>query len=256
MEKKIDLVLIHGLANKHRWSESFLDTCLEIWGSGNVYVVYATSEEGVRAETREGKKLFFAGGYGSDAGRDPLDEQAAQVRRQIQTLHHAHGLELPFSIIAHSMGGLVARQYIAENPGTVAALVTLGTPHHGSPLAESLHWISRFLGAGTPVENLKPAFLDQFNRKYPPDAAPLAGEGRIFTIRGRPKCSDCFGWAGELFAGCQILARAHHTVSDGLVPDESAIIDGADHIADFPRFDHLDLVRKPEVARKAAEHLP
>ena len=38
-------------------------------------------------------------------------------------------------IVAHSMGGLVARQYIRNNAGKVKTLVMLGTPNHGSELA-------------------------------------------------------------------------------------------------------------------------
>jgi triacylglycerol esterase/lipase EstA (alpha/beta hydrolase family) len=39
-------------------------------------------------------------------------------------------------IVAHSMGGLVARAYLAAHgPGQVAHVFTLGTPHHGTSLA-------------------------------------------------------------------------------------------------------------------------
>ena len=45
-------------------------------------------------------------------------------------------------IVAHSMGGLVARAYLAEaRPSRVSKLVTLGSPHHGTQLAR--------LGIGT-----------------------------------------------------------------------------------------------------------
>ena len=42
-----------------------------------------------------------------------------------------------FHIIGHSMGGLIARQYIQFHGGDerVKSLITLGTPHHGTPLA-------------------------------------------------------------------------------------------------------------------------
>jgi pimeloyl-ACP methyl ester carboxylesterase len=41
------------------------------------------------------------------------------------------------AIVAHSMGGLVARSYMEEQAGgdRVLRLITLGTPHHGSPFA-------------------------------------------------------------------------------------------------------------------------
>ncbi len=51
------------------------------------------------------------------------------------------------TIVAHSMGGLVARsacRYAERNGGAwlerLANLVFLGTPHHGAPLARSVHW--------------------------------------------------------------------------------------------------------------------
>src|SRR5690606_521070 len=55
--------------------------------------------------------------------------------------------EKPFIIIGHSMGGLVSRSFMTEHiftrgkyAGTscgelVKQLITLGTPHHGSPMA-------------------------------------------------------------------------------------------------------------------------
>ena len=45
-------------------------------------------------------------------------------------------------IIAHSMGGLVAHSYIQEYGGgsKVLKLITLGTPYHGSPLMQYLHY--------------------------------------------------------------------------------------------------------------------
>ena len=61
---------------------------------------------------------------------------------------------------------------------------------------------------------------------------------------------------GELLLGWQILSEVYGTKSDGLVPHDSAVIDGADHIADFPNYDHYDLVLQPDVAEKAAEYLP
>ena len=40
-----------------------------------------------------------------------------------------------------------------------------------------------------------------------------------------------------------------------MVPFDSAIIEGATHIWDFPDFDHFDLVQEPSVAEKASEYL-
>lgn len=59
--------------------------------------------------------------------------RAAQLARQIVSLGVPR-----VNIIAHSMGGLDARLAIARFglSGRVASLTTIGTPHHGTPLAD------------------------------------------------------------------------------------------------------------------------
>ncbi|GAB4334325.1 MAG: hypothetical protein Kow0089_03470 [Desulfobulbaceae bacterium] len=253
--KRFDLVLVHGLSNKHRWSEDFLRECLEIWGSGRVFIVYTGTSSEVLEKEIDSRKIVYAGGDGSDAGRVSIEKQATIMASRIDELEKRYGLRTPFSIIAHSMGGLVARRYIAEHPGEVADLVTLGTPHHGSPLAESFQWMGFFLSATEAIEDLKPENMERFNTAYPVAKAPLAEGGRIYTIRGVPEGSDCFGWSGELLFGWQVLAKAYDTGNDGLVPEDSALIEGAIHIGDFPGFDHYHLVQRAEVVKKAAEYL-
>ena len=254
-EKKHDLVLIHGLANIHKWSDSFLELCLKIWGSGHVFIVYSSAETGVITRTMNGKVLII-GGNGDKAGINPINKQVTNVTGVIQRLQDNYGLQPPFSIIAHSMGGLVARQYTYNNPDKVTGLVTLGTPHHGSPLAESFQWIGLFLNAAEAIKDLRPKNIALFNNKYPAGSTPLTSNKKIYTIRGVPDATDCFGWAGELLLGWQILSTVYDTKSDGLVPYDSAIINGAEHIADFPHYDHYDLVRQPDVVKTAAEYLP
>lgn len=255
LAKNADLVLIHGLANKHKWSESFLKTCLRIWGSGRVFVIYTGPGTTITQQDIQGRQMIFAGEEKS-AGTDTTANQVANVKATIQKLQKKKGLSSPFSIIAHSMGGLIARQYSYDNPGTVAGLVTLGTPHHGSPLANSFQWAGFFLGAMQAIEDLKPENVDHFNAKYPAEGTPLALSDTFHTIRGTPDGSDCYGWMGELFIGWQILYRLYGTPNDGLVPYDSARIKGSSHIADFAHYDHYDLVRQPDVAELAAQYLP
>lgn len=65
----------------------------------------------------------------------PIGSLVAQLQAQVDDLVEATGQ--PKVILAcHSMGGLVARAYLARHgAGRVAKLVTMGSPHHGTSLA-------------------------------------------------------------------------------------------------------------------------
>lgn len=66
-----------------------------------------------------------------------IDDTLQQVDAAMQRLEQATGR--PPLVVAHSMGGLVMRRWLAEHGGSarVRHLITLGTPHHGT-------WLARF----------------------------------------------------------------------------------------------------------------
>ncbi len=256
VEKKYDLVLVHGLANKHKWGESFLQSCLSVWGSGRVFIIYTNKSTEIGKLIVDGKAAIVSGGDGSDAGLESIETQSRNMAAAISELQEKGLLRLPFSVIAHSMGGLVSRQYSYTYPDHVAALVTLGTPHHGSPLADSFKWVGYFVGAEAAIEDLKTENLKGFNQQFPIKNTPLTTGGPVRLIRGDCDGLDCFGWAGELALGYRILSIVHETDNDGLVPSKSAVIEGAELIGDFPDYDHFDLVKEPAVVQKAARYLP
>jgi pimeloyl-ACP methyl ester carboxylesterase len=176
-------------------------------------------------------------------------------------------------IVAHSMGGLVARSacHFGEAAGhawrpKLRKLVCLGSPHHGAPLERGGHWIDLFLGAS----------------RY---SAPLARLGKIRSAgvtdmrfgnvmdehwAGR----DRFGHAGdlrgplELPEGVQCYAIAAtksrgaggKLSGDGLVPVDSALGRHAkpELTLGFPEthqwiayaMGHLDLLSRAEVYEK------
>lgn len=81
-------------------------------------------------------------------------------------------------VIAHSLGGLDTRYALAHLglSSRVRSLVTIGTPHHGSPIADLFHegqldWLRRLVGVlGLPItalEWLSSSALDKFNREVP-----------------------------------------------------------------------------------------
>jgi hypothetical protein len=176
-------------------------------------------------------------------------------------------------IVAHSMGGLVARSALHSGtaakhgwPRTLRKLVMLGTPHHGAPLERGGHWIDLLLEA-TPytapfarlgkirsagITDLRHGSLlekdwqgrDRFaHREAPRRPVPLPDGVRCYAIAATTGKS-----AGDL--GDRLLG-------DGLVPLASAL---ARH--DDPRFTlafpaahqrivydagHLDLLSHPAV---------
>jgi len=96
-----------------------------------------------------------------------------------------------FNVIAHSMGGLDARFAIARLglADRVASLVTIGAPHHGTPLADLpvARGISRFVGVGG-LADLRPDALQRFNEAVV-DGSPTAAWSRP-PISHRPiRCS-------------------------------------------------------------------
>jgi Predicted acetyltransferases and hydrolases with the alpha/beta hydrolase fold len=66
----------------------------------------------------------------------PCDGSASipTLAHQLESFIHTHLADERFSIIAFSMGGLIARYYLQCLNGTARAqtLITLGTPHNGA----------------------------------------------------------------------------------------------------------------------------
>ena len=262
--KSFDLVLLHGLTNKHAWSDSFLSKCAELWGSGNVYVIYTNESTRVWTRTINGRTIYFCGENDFTAGDDYIWDQSSLMRTKIVKLQGSYGLSAKFDMIAHSMGGLVARYYAWQYPNTIAGLVTLGTPHHGSSLAVAADFmfLDYFIGAQHAMEHLKPAWVNgTFNTALAPiNTTPLDGQ-KLWTIVGDGDGWDCWGWGGELFAGWPILG-VWEGDNDGLVSHQSAMLSGVDnHSGDantagfFWSYDHMDLVRNADVATLAATKL-
>lgn len=64
-----------------------------------------------------------------------VEHHAAHVERELRALFQECGAST-VDIIAHSMGGLVARAALRRlGPGIIGQIVTLATPHHGTVLA-------------------------------------------------------------------------------------------------------------------------
>lgn len=253
-QKKYQLLLVHGLANPYKWSDEFLDEVAGCFGSGNVFIIALNKSTAVKTKTVNGKLIYICGDDRVfHAGKDSIETQAGFMKEKTDILSN-YGLSKNFNIIAHSMGGLISRRYTYLQPGRVVSLVTLGTPHHGSELASDLALIAKIAGSGKAAHELLPDAMKSFNSKYPVSTSPLADEGAIYTIDARCDGKN-FGTFGEIYPGYMILSLKYGMQSDGLVPEGSAKIDGATHIASFDGLNHLDLILRREVAEKAVEYL-
>jgi triacylglycerol esterase/lipase EstA (alpha/beta hydrolase family) len=147
-----------------------------------------------------------------------MDHFARQLAERVDEACRAAGTQKAV-IVAHSMGGLVARAWMARLGGAARAarLVTLGSPHYGSLLARRFpaHW-AREMHCGS-------EWLKQ-----------LAAQGAPAT--GIPITS--------------IYSRADEFIA----PQESARLEGAHNIA-LQDLGHLQLLRSAEVQRLVADEI-
>jgi triacylglycerol lipase len=114
--------------------------------SGHYFRLIKTRLEQNGYTTRHTRVSFAAG----------IEVRALELSQQVEALRAELGCA-KVHIIGHSMGGLDARHMIVQIPGaveSVASLTTIGTPHHGSPIADDI------LARGfTKVVNLLEPFL-------------------------------------------------------------------------------------------------
>lgn len=120
------LIIVPGIlgSEKNDNGEWVLDPILHIYDD----LVASLKKNGYE----EGKNLFL---FPYDWKRDNRDT-ANDLKQKITDIKNETGSE-KVDIAAHSMGGLVAREYIEGDAyqSDVDQLVTLGTPHRGAPKA-------------------------------------------------------------------------------------------------------------------------
>lgn len=68
-----------------------------------------------------------------DDGSGNFDSLQKQIGHIVDRINAIRGNN-PITLVAHSTAGLAARAYTAANPTQIRGLITLGTPHGGSPL--------------------------------------------------------------------------------------------------------------------------
>ena len=207
----------------------------------------------------------------------PIAWSGDRLRDELSELHRQFP-QFRCAIVAHSMGGLVARYALEtpdKNPECITDLVTLGTPHTGSNLAGGQIWVELAAegvprrrtdwktirdGLGEAGRDLKPesVFLKELNSRQRASgvryhcAAGTRGymsdeqyekivpdlDGYL-TARGIPKIAR--SWLVESIRRSPELRTGH---GDGVVSIESAKLEGADSVKCF-ELKHRQLVNAP-----------
>ena len=246
------LVLLHGLChNERQWGQSGFDHGVALARDLGCTPLYLRYNTGLHISTN------------GQALAELLETLLAQWPEPVARL----------DLLAHSMGGLVARSACHQAqvaglawPVSLRNLIFLGTPHHGAPLERWGHWFERGLEASpfaSPLarlgkvrsagitdlrhgnllqedwQGLDPG-TEAEDRRQP---VPLPAGVRCCAVAGTAG-EDADSWQGRLWG-------------DGLVSVDSALGRHPDpqHDLAFPEnqtwigqgLGHLDLLTRPEV---------
>lgn len=134
-----------------------------------------------------------------------IDSYVPALDEAVRRITAATG-SAPF-IVCHSMGGLVARAWLAQSGGDsrVARVLTLGTPHHGTRLADLGHspngqqmrigspWLARLAAGETPARRQRFTcwYSNCDNVVFPASTAMLAdADNRL--VQGQPHVGLAF----------------------------------------------------------------
>ncbi|WP_036250390.1 triacylglycerol lipase [Massilia sp. BSC265] len=150
-----------------------------------------------------------------------IDGYAPLVERAVDALLGATGSDKVI-IVAHSMGGLVARAWMrACGTRRVARVITLGTPHHGTCLAA--------FGLGLNAAQMRRAVQGRATPGEPPECAWLR------TLAG-----------GEDGAARALVTSIFSHHDNIIAPQTSSELPGARNLA-FGGIGHVALGRHPRV---------
>jgi pimeloyl-ACP methyl ester carboxylesterase len=157
--------------------------------------------------------------------RKPIEALVADIHPQIAAFAEARGGSVHF--VAHSMGGLLARAYIAQyRPARLGHVVMLGTPNGGSEVADLLKRFALYRAFYGPAGQQLVTERDLTSPSLPPPDYPV---GIIAGLRALDPIAARF-----------ILPRPN----DGRVSVESSKLEGmADHIT--VKASHTGMVRHP-----------
>ena len=246
------LVLLHGLChNERQWGQSGFDHGVALARDLGCTTLYLRYNTGLHISTN------------GQALAELLETLLAQWPEPVVRL----------DVLAHSMGGLVARSACHQAqvaglawPVSLRNLIFLGTPHHGAPLERWGHWFERGLEASpfaSPLarlgkvrsagitdlrhgnllqedwQGLDPG-TEAEDRRRP---VPLPAGVRCCAVAGTAG-EDADSWQGRLWGDCLVsvdsaLGRHPDPQHDLAFPENQTWIGQG--------LGHLDLLTRPEV---------
>jgi hypothetical protein len=215
------LVLVHGLCrNDRRWERDGHNHGAELARDLSYTAVYLHYNTGLHISTN------------GRAFAQMLEELVAAWPVRLNEI----------SILAHSMGGLVARSahHCASAAGhawprKLRKLVFLGTPHHGVPLERAGHWFELLLEKTPYTEpfallgRVRSAGITDLRHGYVLEeewrgrAANRSDSRRSLPLPRRVRCYTIAATIGDAPS-----PRRDSLIGDGLVPVASALGDHAD----------------------------
>lgn len=181
------LVFIHGfMSDGSTWQASQVTVPLDYtaWVSGGEFHYTPYGIRMTNVAPLSGDNVYYAVNLPSRAG---VVEQSLWLNRQLSLIYATR--REPLMLVGHSIGGLVARYWLVQQTNIpVKALVTIATPHLGTPHAELAYRASqpvvsslgRFLPIDVPqqlLRDIRPEskgrminhFLFWLNRQNHPD---------------------------------------------------------------------------------------
>ena len=168
-------------------------------------------------------------------------------------------------IIAHSMGGLVARDYINRSAGNFYRLVTLGTPHLGSGLA-NLAYIFDWANV-TGVTDLAPGsdflkYINSDDNEWRSKYWLLNGKVGKYWVCDWHLGDTCMTghheWHGDYPINIKLGHVALSNPNDGMVPQSSARFYGDNdvhHVDSFEWIDHISLNKDSRVCKWVSDFI-
>lgn len=199
------ILFVHGLTSK-----------ANVWYEDNDMYEYAY---------KNGYETAFINMYDITGTPEDMWTDGELLARKIQEISKHFGKKLV--IIAHSKGGVDTQSALVRYNAYpyVSRVITLSSPHHGSPLADLAYsswagWLADLIGSQSPgTSSLQTSYMNYFRSEMAKD--PDINKVPFYTMSG-DKWSDS-GKASYTFGGAYLSLFGRN---DGVVTTDSALLPG------------------------------